>query len=84
MKLLPLGEEYQMTNLKKACEEELLRYKTPRLELVTLADKYNLPDLLKKASDDCVQEISTNSIEEQFKGPENKCISYETVCKIYR
>ena len=84
MKLLPLGEEYQMANLKNACEQELLRYETPRLEFVTLAEKYNLPDLLKKASDDCVKKISTNSIEYQSRNPENKCISCKTLCKLYR
>ena len=84
IKLLPLAKEYQLTNLQKACEERLLRYETPRLEFVTIAEKYNLPDLLKKATDDCVQKLSTNSIEYQFKEPGNQCIGYETLCKIYR
>ena len=79
-----MAEEYQLTYLKKACEERLLRYETPRLEFATIADKYNLPDMLKKASGDCAQKISTISMEQQLKQPENKCISYETLWKIYR
>ena len=79
-----MGEEYQLKNLKSACEKRLLRYQTLRLELVTLADKYNLPDLLRKASDDCVQNISSDDIEGELNKPENKCISYESLYKIYR
>ena len=90
IKLLPLAEEYELPYLKKACHRTLLKYKTPRLEFVTLAQKYDLSELLDKGIKDCAAKNCTegayysNSIEAQLKKPENQEISLENLCKIYK
>ena len=45
--LLPLAEEYQITEVKKKCEEFLLT-KEGSMELLLIAQKYNLMTLLQK------------------------------------
>ena len=84
IKLLALAEEYQLRLLKKSCNELLLAFKSPRLEFVTLGEKYNLSELHKKAIKDCAAKISTMSIENQLNKPENKEISFESLYKISR
>ena len=89
--MLPLAEEYQLDHLKAACHKVLLQYKEPRLEFVTLAEKYGLTELLSKAIKDCAVKLShgdndcfTVPLERQVQSAENKDISYESLYKIYR
>ena len=90
--MLPLAEEYQLDHLKSTCHKVLLQYTYPRLEFVTLAEKYGLTELLDKAIDDCAAKICHNSryygayrsLERQVQDSVNEGISYESLYKIYR
>ncbi|XP_067933311.1 kelch-like protein 2 [Watersipora subatra] len=52
-KLLPLADEYQIDGLKTKCIDVLMKQQNPRLEIITLADKYGLSSLLETALNHC-------------------------------
>ncbi|KAF6016503.1 hypothetical protein EB796_025189 [Bugula neritina] len=79
--LLSLADEYKMELLKQDCESMLLKV-PPRLELVTLALKYNLENLLKHAKQQCVKDLTHTQLEKQRKLPENKNVDLEVYIKI--
>ncbi|KAF6021638.1 hypothetical protein EB796_020055 [Bugula neritina] len=79
--LLSLADEYKMELLKQDCESMLLKV-PPRLELVTLALKYNLENLLRHAKQQCVTSLSHTQLEEQRKLYENKNVDLEVYIEI--
>ncbi|KAF6016501.1 hypothetical protein EB796_025187 [Bugula neritina] len=79
--LLPLADEYKMELLKEDCESMLLKV-PPRLELVTLAHKYNLENLLRHAKQQSVTSLSHTQLEKQRKLPENKNVDLEIYIEI--
>lgn len=82
--MLPFAEEYQMLNLKETCARELTKMAKPRLEILTLAERYNLSQLLQKAIDSCACKLEPGEIERQLKMPINEGLSDGSVLKIYK
>ena len=82
--LLPLAEEYQLKNLKSKCASELSKLQKPRLELVTLAEKYDVPELLDKAINSCATNLTPDEISLQQQKPENADISDGALLRIFR
>ena len=62
--LLPLAEEYQITEVKKKCEEYLLT-KPGSMELLVTAQAYNLTQLLEK----CIEFARTMSFTDLQRDP---------------
>lgn len=69
--MLPLACEYQIEKLKNKCIKELQKMVCPRLELVTLAHKLDLTELLNQAIEACVSQVHSGTLEEQLNKPEN-------------
>ncbi|KAF6023028.1 hypothetical protein EB796_018670 [Bugula neritina] len=92
-KLLPLAEEYQLSNLRAQCIDVLLEQDTPRLEIVTLAEKFGLEELLEVSINQCAQHVQAepdtkngkeSELDQQLKLPENSRLSKDAVNKILR
>jgi hypothetical protein len=75
--LLPLAEEYQITEVKKKCEEFLLT-KPGSMELLVTAQTYNLSSLLAK----CIDNVRTRSFSELQRDPYFKQIEAQNLINI--
>ena len=87
--MLPLAEEYQLTHLKTICQETLLKYSTPRLEFVALAERYDLSQLLEQAINDCAAKVPLRCFPTKPRVYRNDSsvdqqISYESLYKMCR
>ena len=75
--LLPLAEEYQVTEVKKRCEEFLLT-KPGNMELLVTAQCYNLIQLTQK----CIECVRTKSFAELQADPYYKSLEPENLIQI--
>lgn len=80
--LLPLAFEYQIERLKASCVNELMKMAVPRLEIVTLAHKYEVKDLLMSAIEVCTSQIDSLQLDKQRERPENQGLPLEIYFKI--
>lgn len=69
--LLPIACEYQVEKLKNDCIKELMKMAYPRLELVTLAHRFDLEELPNKATGACVSRVHSGTLAKQPSEPEN-------------
>lgn len=63
--LLPIAHEYEISRLQILCVQKLGEMSSPRLEYLTLAIRFDLPDLLKRSIEACVERLSLANIELQ-------------------
>ncbi|XP_067939570.1 kelch repeat and BTB domain-containing protein 4-like [Watersipora subatra] len=82
MKLIPLAEEYQIPRLKRECVRVLLQSNTPNIDVVFLAELYNIPDLVTSSTKLCA-ELPTSEIEEHFEAHPDRHISSLSLLQIY-
>jgi hypothetical protein len=75
--LLDLSREYQITEIKNLCENHLLR-KNPSLELLIIAENYDLLNLKTK----CVKELSEKALNGLHEHPRFVEISDKTRIEI--
>ena len=75
--LLPLAEEYQITEVKKKCEEFLLT-KPGSMELLVTAQTYGLNQLLTK----CIDHVRTRNFTELQRDPHFKRVDQTNLIHI--
>jgi len=75
--LLPLAEEYQITEVKKKCEEFLLT-KPGSMELLVTAQTYGLNHLLTK----CIDQVRTRNFTELQRDPHFKRVDQTNLINI--
>ena len=77
--LLDLAEEYEMDSMKLRCEDFLIS-QDKSLEILVLAEKFNLKTLFKRS----IEYARTRTLEELERSPEYKILSPDTIIKIYK
>lgn len=82
--LLPLSDEYQIDKLKAACVEELMKQEVPQLLHITLAQRHNADDLMKKSMETCAVKLSPESLDAQLSLNINSALSDAVMLKIYQ
>ena len=73
-----------MKNLRELCVDELMKQTKPSLEIVGLAEKYELPQLLEKSIKGCADKISPNELEASQKNCVDWKVTDSSLLKIYR
>lgn len=63
--LLPIAHEYQIDPLMKRCEAVLMEQRKPRLQVIALAERYQLDSLLRTSVEACAKNLDSFSIEQQ-------------------
>lgn len=82
--LLPLADEYQIDSMRKACIDQLMKQTSLQLSHIRLADTYNMPELLDKATEACGDLLSPQEIDQQLGLKENQDFPQSILVKVYR
>ena len=73
-----------MMNLQKLCVDELMKQTNPSLEIVSLAERYSLPQLLEKSIKGCADEVPPDELESSQKYSVDWKAMDSSLLKIYR
>ena len=82
--LLPLADEYHMENLGKLCVDELMKQAYPSLEIVSLVERYAIPELLEKSIEGCANNISPEDLDTSHEGAVDWKVTDASLLRIYR
>ena len=73
-----------MENLRKLCVDELMKQADPSLEIVSLAERYAIPALLKKTIEGCADNISPEDLDTSHERAVDWKVTDASLLEIYR
>ena len=74
-----------MENLRKLCVDELMKQTNPSLEIVRLAERYAIPELLEMSIKGCADKISPQDLDTSLnKEVVDWKVTDQSLLRIYR